>query len=137
VAKVSSFANGPGRPSAGQGALRPRPASSRVRPGVRHGRTSQTPGLVRCKDLVLHLDSYSAALGATGYETVVTLTGTDGQQLTKAFPRSPDAWNTLTLDVSSWASRSKAARAEAGFQARGTTMPRQSRFQLDDVSWTG
>jgi len=72
-----------------------------------------------------------------GTRQVVTLTGTDGQQLTKAFPCSPDAWNTLTLDVSSWASRSKVARVEAGFRALGTTMPWQPRFQLDDVSWTG
>lgn len=138
VAKVSSFANGPGRPSAGQGALE---ATTGVSPGSALKSVAVTPAtpldLSAAKDLVLHLDSYGGAPGATGYQAVVTLTGTDGQQLTKAFPCSPDAWNTLTLDVSSWASRSKVARVEAGFRALGTTMPWQPRFQLDDVSWTG
>ena len=93
--------------------------------------------LSAAKDMVLHMDSYGGAPGATGYEAVITLTGADGQQLTKAFPFSPDSWNSLSLDVSGWASRSRVARIEAGFRALGTTASWQPRFQLDDVSWTG
>ena len=138
AAKVANFANGPGRPFTGQGALE---AATTPSSGSALKSVSVTPAtpldLAAAKDLVLHLDSYGGAPGATGYEAVITLTGADGQLLTKTVPFSPDSWNSLSLDVSGWASRSRVTKIEAGFRALGTTELWQARFQLDDVGWTG
>ena len=86
--------------------------------------------------LKLSLNSYGGVPNATGYEAIVTLTGADGDVLTKSYPVSPDTWNPLSLDLTGWAGASAVSKLEVGFHAVGTDFsPWSSSFELDDISW--
>jgi hypothetical protein len=138
VARVASFANGPGKPFAGQGALEAttKPVAADALKSVMV--SPSTPlDLTEAKQLLVHVDSYGGAPGASGYEAVVTLTGAGGDELTKHVPMSSDAWNEIPVDVSGWAARSSVSRVEVGFRALGTSTTWQPRFQVDDVRWVG
>jgi hypothetical protein len=138
VASVGSFANGPGRPYAGSGALE---ATARAVPGQDERQVFLAPAepldLGQAQSFLVHLDSYGGAPGASGYQAVVRLTGTGGDVLEKTFAVSADAWNTLELDVSSWAGRDAVSRVEVGFSAPGGTVDWSPRFQVDQVEWVG
>ena len=138
VASVGGFANGPGRPYAGSGALE---ASGESVPGGEERQVFLAPDrpldLGPAKSFLVRLDSYGGAPGATGYQAVVRLTGAGGDVLEKTFTVSSDSWNTLELDTSSWAGRSSVTRVEVGFSAPGSTVPWSSRFQVDQVEWEG
>ena len=138
VASVGSFANGPGRPYAGSGALE---ATGDAVPGEDERQVFLAPehplDLGQARAFLVRLDSYGGAPGASGYQAVVRLTGAGGDVLEKTFTVSSDAWNTLELDVSSWPGRSAVSRVEVGFRAPGGTVAWSSRFQVDQVEWEG
>ena len=96
VAAVGSFANGPGRPFAGSGALEataaPAPANAER---VVVFEPEQPLDLAEAQSVLVRVDGYGGAPGASGYQGVVRLTGAGGDVLEKAFAISPDAWNTL------------------------------------------
>jgi hypothetical protein len=135
VSKVGSFANGPGKPQDGSGAL---DAESAGAPADAFRSVSVEPGsaidLSSASTLTAHVDGYGGMPGATGYEAKVTLTGAGGEELTKTFPVTPDSWNALGLDVSGWAARSALSRIEIGFRAVGTSAQWQPHFQVDSLT---
>jgi hypothetical protein len=135
VSKVGSFANGPGKPQDGSGAL---DAESAGAPADAFRSVSVEPGsaidLSSASTLTAQVDGYGGMPGATGYEAKVTLTGAGGEELTKTFPVTPDSWNALGLDVSGWAARSALSRIEIGFRAVGTSAQWQPHFQVDSLT---
>lgn len=138
VAAVSSFANGPGRPFAGSGALE---ATATAAPAnaerIVFLGPEQPLDLAEAQSVLVRLDGYGGAPGASGYQGVVRLTGVNGEVLEKAFAISPDAWNTLELDTAAWAGRSAVTRIEVSFAATGSTTEWLPRFQIDAVEWVG
>ena len=138
VAAVGSFANGPGRPFAGTGALE---ATATAAPAdaerVVFVEPDQPLDLGEARSVLVRLDAYGGAPGATGYQGTVRLTGAGGDVLEKAFAVSPDSWNTLELDTTAWAGKSSVSRIEVAFAATGTATQWVPRFQVDGVEWVG
>ena len=138
VAAVGSFANGPGRPFAGSGSLEataaPAPANAER---VVFFAPEQPLDLAEAQSVLVRVDGYGGAPGASGYQGVVRLTGAGGDVLEKAFAISPDAWNTLELDTAAWAGRSSVTRIEVSFAATGSATEWLPRFQVDGVEWVG
>jgi hypothetical protein len=138
VAAVTSFANGPQTPYAGNYAL---DASCTSAPASDWRMISVSPGspldLSSAKTFSVYEDSYGGVPDASGYEAMVTLTAADGQTLSKTFPTSSDTWNPLNLDVSSWPDRSQVSQIAVSFHAVGSTGPWGCHFQIDNVGWTG
>ena len=138
VAAVGSFANGPGRPFAGNGALE---ATATAAPAnaerVVYVEPEQPLDLAEAQSVLVRVDGYGGAPGASGYQGVVRLTGAGGDVLEKAFAISPDAWNTLELDTAAWAGRSSVTRIEVSFAAIGSATEWLPRFQVDGVEWVG
>jgi Bacterial alpha-L-rhamnosidase C-terminal domain len=134
VAKVGSFANGPGRPFEGTGALEatvpPTDASA-----LKTVKVAKALDLSAASELHAHLDCYGGVPGASGYEATITVSaGSDAR--TKTQPISCDSWNTLSVDLTGWAGRSAVTGIEVGFRALGTTFVWSPRFQIDDVGAT-
>jgi hypothetical protein len=136
VAKVSSFADGPGHCDQGSGCLEAT-ASSAPASALRtvHVDPAQPLDLNQATSFLAAIDCYGGAPGATGYEAVVTLTGAGGQTMTKNLAISNDTWNHLAIDVSGWAPRSAISRIEIGFHALGSDTTWTPRFQVDSVGW--
>jgi hypothetical protein len=136
VAEVTSTANGPGGCVAG-GCLQ---ASGDEVPAttVRSVYVAPTTplNLSGASTLSLDFNSWGGVPDATGYQAIITLTGTDGRVLTKTYPISPNAWTPLSLALTGWSGASGVSRIEVGFSALGTTYaPWGGDFQLDDVTW--
>jgi hypothetical protein len=134
VARVGSFANGPGKPFEGSGAL------EATVPGVdasapKTVRVDKTLDLADASELHAHLDCYGGAPGATGYEATITVSAGDDKR-TANQPISCDSWNTLSVNLAGWAGRASVSRIEVGFRALGTTAVWSPRFQVDDVGVT-
>jgi hypothetical protein len=136
VAKVSSFADGPGHCDQGSGCLEAT-ASAAPASALRAVHVDPSPSLdlTQATSFIAAIDCYGGAPGATGYEAVVTLTGAGGQTLTKNLTISNDTWNQLAVDVSGWAPRSAISRIEIGFRALGSDTSWTPRFQIDSVGW--
>lgn len=136
VTSVSGFANGPGRPYSGSGALE---AIATAAPGEAERKVLVEPAspldLGSARSLLVRMNGYGGAPGADGYQGTVRLTGADGDVLEETFAVSPDAWNTLDVDLSAWDGRSAISRAEVSFAATGTTQEWQPRFQVDAIEW--
>jgi len=130
------FANGPHRPFDGDRVLdalsQPVPANQMRNLFVEPAKPLD---LTDSKALVAHIDSYGGVGGATGYEAVITLTGTDGDVLTDSFAVSPDQWTELSLDVSEWDARAAVSRIEIGFRALGASGVWVPHFQIDEITW--
>jgi hypothetical protein len=138
VARVGSFANGPGKPSEGSGALEATAASV---PADTPKRVFVTPAapLDLTADTEIHamVDGYGGAPGATGYEATLTLTGAGGETRSTTVAIQSDAWNRVSLDLTGWAARSAVSRITVSFRATGSSTVWQPRFQVDDVGVTG
>ncbi len=135
VARVTGFANGPGKPAEGGGALE---ASGRSAPASAAKSVFVTPAspldLSDATSLQLSLDAYGGAPGASGYAATVTVTGAGGETRTATSDVSADSWNRLTLDLAGWAGRAAVSRIEVAFRAVGSDTAWQPRFQIDDVA---
>jgi hypothetical protein len=136
VAEVTSTANGPGGCVSG-GCLQATgdqvPATT-----VRSAYVAPaTPlNLSDASTFSLDFNCWGGVPDATGYQAIVTLTGTDGSVLTKTYPVSPNTWTPLSLTLAGWTGASSVSRIEVGFSAVGTTYsPWGGDFQLDDVTW--
>jgi hypothetical protein len=138
VARVTGFANGPGAPRGGVGALE---ATAPPAPATAHRTMSVTPSspldLSAAKSVYVWMDSYGGAPGATGYVATFTLTAADGTTMTKEnIEFAPDKWNQLSIDVSGWASRAAVTSIQVSFAATGTDYPNwTTRFQIDDLGY--
>lgn len=138
VARVTSFANGPGVPRGGAGALE---ATAPPAPATADRTMSVTPSspldLSTAKSVYVWMDSYGGAPGATGYLATFTLTAADGTTRTVTDTEfTPDRWNKLSIDVSGWASRSAVTSIQVTFAATGTDYPNwTTRFQVDDLGY--
>lgn len=137
VARVGSFANGPGKPAEGSGALE---ATGRGVPASQAKTVFVAPAraldLSDATALQLSLDSYGGAPGASGYEATVTVTGAGGETRSATQSVSADSWNRLSLDLAGWAGRSAVSRIAVSFRAVGSDTVWVPRFQLDDVAVT-
>ncbi|MDX6235551.1 MAG: hypothetical protein QOG10_366 [Kribbellaceae bacterium] len=138
VARVTSFANGPGAPRGGAGALE---ATASAAPATAARTISVTPNspldLSTAKSVYVWMDSYGGAPGATGYVATFTLTAADGTMMTEENTGfAPDTWNKLSIDVSGWASRNAVTSIQVSFAATGTDYPNwTARFQIDDLGY--
>ncbi|MFG1912125.1 DUF5722 domain-containing protein [Kribbella sp. NPDC048928] len=138
VARVTSFANGPGAPRGGFGALE---ATAAPAPATADRTMSVTPtsplDLSPARSVYVWMDSYGGAPGATGYVATFTLTAADGTTMTeKDTAFTPDTWNKLSIDVSGWASRTAVTSIQVTFAATGTDYPNwTTRFQVDDLGY--
>jgi hypothetical protein len=137
VKRVTNFANGPGTPHGGLGALE---ATSEpilaTNTRVISVRPTSPIDLTKAVNVALSMDSYGGAPGATGYLTTVTLTGADGTEVMKEFSTKSDTWNQLAINVGSWAGRSAVAGITVTFAAVGSTYPTwDPRFQIDDLGY--
>jgi hypothetical protein len=87
--------------------------------------------------LSLAFDCWGGVPGATGYQAIVTLTGSNGDVLTKTFPVSSDTWSTLSVPLAGWSGAGSVRRIEVGFSAVGTSYsPWGGNFQIDNVTWS-
>jgi hypothetical protein len=138
VARVTSFANGPGAPRGGTGALE---ATAPPAPATADRTMVVTPNspldLSTAKSVYVWMDSYGGAPGATGYVATFTLTAADGTTMTvKNTEFTPDTWNRLSIDVSGWAARAAVTSIQVTFAATGTDYPNwTARFQVDDLGY--
>ncbi|TKA06309.1 alpha-L-rhamnosidase-related protein [Actinacidiphila oryziradicis] len=137
VAQVTSIANRPGTCVSG-GCLQVSGAQvAAASERSAYVTPAQPIDMSRASALTLDFDCWGGVPGATGYQAVVTLTGSDGSTLTKTYPVSSDIWTTLSLDLSGWSGASAVSRIEVGFRAVGTTYsPWGGDFQLDNVTWS-
>ena len=136
VAEVTSIANGPGSCVAG-GCLQ---ATGDAVPAttVRSAYVAPTTplNLSTASTFSLDFNSWGGVPDATGYQAIITLTGTDGSVLTQTYPVSPNTWTPLSLSLTGWSGASSVSRIEVGFSAVGTTYPSwNGNFQLDNVTW--
>jgi hypothetical protein len=136
VAQVTSTANGPGSCVSG-GCLQ---ATGNQVPATTVRSAYVAPAtplnLSAASTLSLDFNSWGGVPDATGYQAIVTLTGTDGSVLTKTYPVTPNTWTPLSLPLTGWSGASSVSRIEVGFSALGTTYsPWGGDFQLDDVTW--
>ncbi|MGH1563956.1 alpha-L-rhamnosidase C-terminal domain-containing protein [Mumia sp. DW29H23] len=136
VARVTGFANGPGKPFAGSGALEATvPGTSGDKPRSVVLAPETAIDLSDASSLSLRFDSYGGLPGATGYQVTVRLTPTSGDALEKAFSVNPDSWNLLEVDLRSWAGKAAVKKVEVVFQPQGSTFVWGHRFQIDEVAW--
>jgi hypothetical protein len=137
VAQVTSFANRPG--SCVSGGCLQVSTGGVAATTIRSASVSPTQpiDLSGASSLHLSFNCYGGVPGATGYEAVVTLTGSGASTLTKSFAVSSDSWSTLSLDLTGWAGAAAVSKIEVGFHALGATFsPWSGDFELDDVSWS-
>lgn len=136
VSAVTSFPDGPGTPydskyalnATCEGVAADQPRTVTVSPS--------TPlDLGSAKTFFAYVDGYGGAPGATGYTATITLTSGSGQTLTTTTDISHDAWNEVTLDVSSWGGRSDVTGISVSFQATGSTVGWTCGFQVDHVGY--
>ncbi len=136
VASVGSFANGPGSPHGGAGALE---ATGTAAPASASRTVTVDPAtpldLSGAKTVVAWVNSYGGAPGATGYEATLTVVSGSERRTTTLSTFTPDRWNELRVDVGDWAARNRVTRIEVGFRAIGSDTPWTARFQVDDVSY--
>lgn len=138
VGAVTRFANGPGTPFDGGHALGA--VCDPVAADEWHTISvtpSQPLDLSAARTFTVQEDSYGGAPGATGYQTRVTLTGSDGQTLTTTAATRNDTWNEVDLDVGNWPERSAVSSIAVSFAAPGSTYSWGCQFQIDDVRWSG
>ncbi|MET9018467.1 DUF5722 domain-containing protein [Actinopolymorpha sp. NPDC004070] len=136
VASVGSFANGPGSPHGGAGALEATGAAAPASESRTVAVDPATPlDLSGAKAVVAWVDSYGGAPGATGYEATLTLVSGAERRSVTVGSFTPDRWNELRVDVGDWAARDRITRIEVGFRAIGSDTPWSARFQVDDVAW--
>jgi hypothetical protein len=137
VSAVTGFANGPGHCYGGTYCL---DAASTTAPASAPRAVEVSPAspvdLSQARTLFAYVDGYGGAPGASGYQATVTL-ASGSQTLTKTVPVSSDAWNQVSVDVSSWAYRGQVTGISVSFAAAGSTTPWSMHFQVDDVGWTG
>lgn len=140
MTSASSFPNGPQTPHGGSrvldvvmadaGANEPRTVS--VRP--------ETPlVLTGASELYAWVNAYGGAPGATGYEAkMVVFSGTHSISVTKS-DFTNDAWNKLSIDLSSWAYRGNVTGIDISYRALGTTSAWTGgpHLQVDDVGIVG
>ncbi|WP_156250252.1 DUF5722 domain-containing protein [Pseudactinotalea terrae] len=136
VRAATSFLNGPGGPQDGSHVLA---AEAEVGPATDLKSVVVEPDvpldLSDAVEVVVFLDSYGGAPGATGYEATFTLTSGE-DELTVTQPYSPDSWNELVLDVSGWEGRASIDRIEVGMRAVGTDFATWNpQFQIDSVGY--
>lgn len=138
VSRVTNFANGPGAPHGGSGALE---ASSNPTIATDERSISVTPkaplDLSSAATFALSMDSWGGVPGATGYIGTVTLTGVDGTEVTGTYKKiKPDSWNQVVLDVSTWSGRNAVKTVTVTFAALGSDYPTwDPKFQIDDVGY--
>lgn len=136
VAAVTSFADAPGVPYGGSGyaldaAADGVPASADKSVAV----TFAPLDLSTADTFFAYLDCYGGAPGATGYQATITLSS-GSQTLTKTIAVQHDAWNELSVDISSWPYRDNVTGVSVSFAAVGSTTAWAPHFQLDDVGYT-
>ncbi|HEY4457044.1 MAG TPA: alpha-L-rhamnosidase C-terminal domain-containing protein [Pseudonocardiaceae bacterium] len=135
VAEVTSTANRPGSCEAG-GCLQVSGAEVAAAT-TRTAFVSPATPIAMSGTFTLDFDCWGGVPDATGYQTTITLTSTDGSTLTKTYPVSSDTWTPLSLPLTGWSGASSVSRIEVGFAALGTTYsPWGGDFQLDDVTWS-
>lgn len=132
VASVSSFANGPTKPSQGQYAL----AAHSQAVAANAWRTvkldlAKPLDLSAAGKLAYDIDSYGGVPGAT-YETRLTLKS-GAESFVSSSAMSPDRWNQIAADISGWALRSSVTSIEISFRAAGSTMAWAPDFQVDHI----
>ncbi|SDO70838.1 alpha-L-rhamnosidase [Nakamurella panacisegetis] len=134
VAAVGSFANGPGRPEQGSGALEATGTGTAADAPRTISVTPSTPlNLSGATTLAVAMDAYGGAPGATGYSGTIVVTATDGTTAQITAPINPDSWTTLTVDLSGFAGRDSVTSISASMHAVGSSQTWQPRFQIDDV----
>lgn len=132
MASVSSFANGPTKPSQGQYALaaHSQPVAANAWRTVKLD-LAKPLDLSAAGKLAYDIDSYGGVPGAT-YETRLTLKS-GAESFVYASAMSPDRWNQISADISGWALRSAVTSIEISFRAAGSTMAWAPDFQVDHV----
>jgi hypothetical protein len=138
VARVGSFANGPGKPFEGGGALEASARAGVVADQLKSVVVSLASPLDLSGASELHamVDGYGGAPGASAYEAVLTVTGAGGETRTVTADVQADSWNRVSLDLAGWAGRSSVSKIEVGFRAKGSTINWGMRFQVDAVGTT-
>lgn len=140
ISSVASFPNGPQTPHGGSRALdvvmtdvgagQPRTISARPKTPI---------VLTGASQIYAWVNAYGGAPGATGYEAkMVVFSGTHSISVTKT-DFTPDSWNKLAIDLSSWAYRSNVTGIDISYRALGTsaTWAGGPHLQLDDVGIVG
>lgn len=137
VNRVTSFANGPGAPHSGAGALE---ATSKPTLATDERSISVTPkapiDLSTAATFALSMDSYGGAPGATGYVGTIILSGADGTEVKGRYNITPNSWNQLSLDMSGWSGRNAVKTVTVTFAALGSDYPTwDPKFQIDNVGY--
>lgn len=137
VSAVTGFADGPGAPYDSKYALDAACDSVAANQPHTVSVSPSTPlNLGSAKTFFTYVDAYGGLPGSgVSYEATVTLTSGSGQTLTTTTAINHDAWNEVTLDVSSWAGRSDVTGISVTFQAPGSTLAWGCHFQVDHVGY--
>jgi serine/threonine protein kinase, bacterial len=137
ISAVTSFADGPGHPYGGNYAL---DGFSTDGADLQVPRTMMvTPAtplnLSAARTFYLYVDGYGDPGIATGYAATVTLSS-GSQSLTTTTPVNANAWNLVSVPVSSWAYRDQVTGISVSYAASGSDTPWYFHFQVDDVGYT-
>lgn len=136
VQAVTSMANGPGRPHGGSHALDgTATVGSSLAPKTMVVDLAEPIDLSAAQRVVIHVNSYGGAPGATGYEVTFTLrSGSD--ELTITQPYTPDSWTEVALDVADWPGRAHVDHVAVTMRAVGTDHPTWNpHVQIDSMGW--
>ncbi|WP_162606658.1 DUF5722 domain-containing protein [Jiangella asiatica] len=138
VAAATTTANGPGSPQAGSHLLDgTATVGSSLAPKTMLADPATPLDLSAAQSVVVYVNSYGGAPGATSYQVTFRL-GSGDDELSITEPYSPDGWNEVLLDVSSWAGRAAVDHLEVTMHAVGADYPTWNpHFQIDSVGWYG
>lgn len=137
VAAVTSFLNTPGAPLVGSHALQASAAGVAANAPREIGVAPSTPlDLTDAAELSVAVNSFGGAPGATGYDVTVTVRSGSSTVVGTATAYTPDRWNRVAVDLSSWAGRSSVTGIDVSFAAVGSATPWGMRYQIDDVAWS-
>ncbi|MET3806153.1 hypothetical protein ABIB25_003162 [Nakamurella sp. UYEF19] len=136
IAAVASFPNGPGTPHGGSGALDAQTADTDASAARTVSLTPAiAPDLSTAQAVVVWVDAYGGAPGATGYVAQVILHCGNDVLISSPSSFKTDQWNRVAVDVADWDCRNRITRVDVTFHAVGTTAPWNPHFQVDDVGW--
>jgi Bacterial alpha-L-rhamnosidase 6 hairpin glycosidase domain/Bacterial alpha-L-rhamnosidase C-terminal domain len=137
VSSVSSFADGPGAPATGSTDALDAACSGAPADQAHDVQVTPTTALdlSNAKTFSFEEDGYGSVPGATSYTGTLELTTSKGAAFTKTVTITPNTWNLVTANISSWAGRGAITGVSVGFSAPGSSYDWGCHFQVDDVGW--
>lgn len=132
LAAVTTFANAPHRAGHGLHVLEATGSGPTAASRTITWAPPAPANLSLAAALTLRINSYGGAPGATGYTATVTARS-GSQSRTTTTPITPDAWNTVSVNLAGWAARNAITSVDVTVTANGGTGSWSGKFQVDGL----